>query len=304
MSVMVVPNRRIRGIGHFLGQEGVYDPRLAVWAQPKPTKPDMDHVITMEELSSVSFANADEAFNYYRYIVLAVAIQTKVAFMVDLWKTIKTSPEVVGAMAVTEDGRAWLEAFTNCEGAFLSFTQPNYFQSLNLIRNHLEVNILPKTYGIGVKGRLPMFIKGATELSYSDVSVGGLNVKATYDFGNLQKSALKDDVKKADELADYFKVRPKLGAIPLAAIVVISITAVIITGFLYAAWVDYLETRKIPQEVKDAIKKADPATVERILDKWSKMGGLFGGVADIFMWGAIGLGVIVVGGTILYIATK
>lgn len=303
MTVLTVP-ARIRGMGRFhLGQEGVYDPRVTVWAQPKAPKPDMSTVLTADEVSAIVFDNADEAFNYYRYLVLTVAIQTKMAFITDLWKTVKSRPELVGALAATEGGRMWLEAFKNSEAAFLSFTQPNYFQNLQRVRNHMEVNILPKKYGIGVRGRLPMFVLGSTSLSYSDVIIAGSAVKTTYEFGDLQTSTLQSDIKNADELADLFKVKPQLG-LTTVAIAIIAVAAVIISGFLYAGWIDYLDSKKIPPEVLKAIEKVDPKDLERVLEKWGKVGGMFSGLSDTLMWGAVGLGIIVVGGTILYVATK
>lgn len=293
MSVVAFPSRRIRGIGRFyMGQAPEIKPR-----------PDMDHVLTQDEIMQIRFDGGDEAINYYKFLTRIISLMTKVAFVTDFWKTLKVSPELLGAMGASEDGRAWLEAFTNSEAAFLSFTQPNYFRSLNLVRNYMETVVLPKQYGIDVKGRLPAFLPGMMDLSYSDVVISGPGAMATFDFGDLQKTTVKEDIDVVNDLADKFKVKPQLG-LATAAIVVISIAAVLIAAFLYAGWVDYLETRKIPPEVRKIIEKADPQQLERILEKWGKVGGLFGGVADIFMWGAIGLGVIVVGGITWYIATK
>lgn len=293
MHVMNVPTR-IHGVRRFLG-EGPGVPS-------KAPKPDIDHVLTLAEIGQLSFANREEAVTFYKSVVRTVALMTKMAFVTDLWKTVKTSPEMIGAMAVTENGRAWLDAFVNSEAAFLSFTQPNYFQSLNLVRSHMEVNVLPKVYKVGVKGRLPAFIPGAMELSYSDVVTSTSGLEA-FDFGDLQKSSVKDDIDTIEAAASMLKVKPQLGAVPVVVIVV-SVVIVIVSTYLYAGWVDYLETRKIPPELRKVLEKADPQTVERILERFIKVQGMFSGVADVFMWGAIGAGIVVIGGTIFWIATK
>lgn len=298
MTIMTVP-ARIAGVRRFLGAGA--GTSLAPSKEPKP---DIDHVITPEELGSIKFASGDEAIAYYTFLVRTISLMTKCAFSSDLWKQIRTSPEIVGAFSVSEDGRAWLEAFINSEAAFLSFTQPNLFQSLQLLRNYMEVNVLPRQYGLEVKGRLPAFIADAQDLSYSDVSVSFPGSTAVVNFGDLQKTTIQEDIEKINEVTAKYAPKPTMGVWPLATIVVVGVIAIIITGFLYAAWVDYLNARKIPPEVLEALKKADPQTVERILEKFGKMSGLFGGLADVLMWGAVGLGIVVVGGTALWVASK
>jgi len=283
---------------------GEDDPRTTVYAQSKPPAPDLDHVLTQDEISTIHFDSADDAFNYYRFLVRSVALQSKMAFITDLWKTVKQKPELLGALAADEDGKLWLEAFTNSEAAFMSFMQPNFHQTMNRVRNWMETVTLPKQYGIGVKGRLPLFTKGALALSYSDVIVTPASAQATYDFGDLYKSTVQEDIKAINDLVRYFKVTPKLGELTTAAIVVLSITALLITMFLYAGWVDYLKAKEIPPEVKKVLEHTSPEQLERILEKWGKIGGLFGGLSDVLMWAAIGAGVLVVGGGALYIATK
>jgi hypothetical protein len=273
-------------------------------APSKDPKPDIDHVITNEELASIKFASGDEAIAYYTFLVRTVSLMTKCAFSTDLWKQISSSPELVGVMASSEDGRAWLEAFINSEAAFLSFTQPKLFQSLQILRNFMEVNILPKQYGMEIKGRLPAFIAGAQSMDYTDVAVSFAGSVAVVNFGDLRASSVSSDIDAINEVTTKYAPKPTMGVWPLATIVVVGVIAIILTGFLYAAWVDYLNSKKIPPEIRKALEKADPQTVERILDKWANMSGMFSQLSDALMWGTIGLGVIVVGGTVLWIASK
>jgi len=300
MTIMVAQGR-IRGMGRLrygMGDAGLYQvPQVAA-------KPDMDHVFSPTELGQIAFSSGDEAVAYYNWLIRTIAIQTKIAFAVDLWKTIKQSPEMVGALAVSESGRAWLNAFVNSEAAFISFTQPNLFQNLQLIRNYMEINVLPKQYKMGVKGRMPMFVAGAQSLSYSDVLVDSPAFIATINFGDLSDTSVQSDVEKANDLVSKFAPSVKLGVWPTAVVVIVAIVALIISTYVFVLMDEYIQAKKIPPELLKALEKADPATVERLLDKWGRIGGIFGGVADIFMWGAIGLGVIVVGGTALWIASK
>jgi len=300
MTIMVAQGR-IRGMGRLrysMGDAELYQiPQIAA-------KPDMDHVFSPDELGQIVFSSGDEAIAYYTWLVRTIAIQTKIAFAVDLWKTVKQSPEMVGALAITESGRAWLNVFANSEAAFISFTQPNLFQNLQLVRNYMEVNLLPQVYKLGVKGRLPVFIAGAQDMSYTDVLVDSSTFTATINFGDLSSSTVKDDVDRVNELAGKFAPSVKLGVWPTIVVVIVAIVAVILSTYIFVLLDEYIQAKKIPPEVAEALKKADPATVERILEKWGKMSGFFGGLSDALMWGAIGLGVIVVGGTVLWIASK
>jgi hypothetical protein len=286
------------GKRRWMGDAGIYQvPNIA-------PKPDMDHVLSPDELGQISFASGDEAIAYYNWLVRIIALQTKIAFSVDLWKTVKQSPEMVGALSVSDSGRLWLDAFAQSEAAFMSFTQPNLFQNLQLVRNYLEVNLLPRVYNMGVKGRLPAFVAGAQDLSYTDVLVDNPNVVGYVNFGDLSGTSVKDDVDTANGLAGKFAPTVKLGVWPTVVVVIVAIVAVIISTYVFILIDEYIQAKKIPPEVAEALKKADPASVERILDKWGKVGGFFGGLSDTLMWGAIGLGVIVVGGTALWIASK
>lgn len=324
MTILAAP-ARIRGVGRLIyggdygvpyGQRVTYGPKYGTrrlgdagtfQIPVVAPKPDMDHVFTPDELAQISFASGDEAIAYYNWLVRVIALQTKIAFSVDLWKTVKQSPEMIGALSVTDAGRAWIDGFVNAEAAFMSFTQPNALQNLQLVRNQMEVNILPKVYNMGVKGRLPAFVSGATDLSYSDVLIDAPNVIGYVNFGDLTGTLIPDDVSYINDLVSKFApaIKPTMGAwVAVAITALVVIAAIWIGTYVFIFMEDYLKAKQIPPEVLDAMKKADPAAVERILDKWSKIGGFFGGAADVIMWGAIGLGVVVVGGGLLWFASK
>jgi hypothetical protein len=322
MTILVAP-ARIRGIGNLVygNDYGThYKPKYGTkygtrrWLGDAGTfqiptvapQPDMDHVFTSAELSQITFSSGDEAIAYYNWLVRIIAIQTKIAFSVDLWKTVKQSPEMIGALSVTPSGQAWISAFVNSEAAFLSFTQPNAFQNLQLVRNQMEVNILPKVYNMGVKGRLPAFVSGAVDLSYSDVLVDAPNVIGYVNFGDLTGTLVQDDVSYANGIVSKFAptVKTTMGVWPTVVVVIVAFVAVLISTYVFILIDEYIQAKKIPPEVAAALKNADPATVERILNQWSKVGGFFGGLSDTLMWGAIGLGVIVVGGGLLWFASK
>lgn len=320
MTTLVAP-ARIRGIGklvygseygapykssygtkygsrRWLGDAGIYNvPQI----EPKP---DMDHVLTPEELGSISFNSGDEAIAYYNWLVRMIALQTKLAFSADLWAKVKQSPEMIGALAVTESGRAWLNIFANAEAAFMSFTQPNLFQNFQLIRNYLEVNLLPRQYRTGVKGRLPAFIAGAAELSYTDVIVDSSSFVGMVNFGDLTGTSLEDDAKYANDLVKKFAPTVRLGVWPTVVVAIVAVTVVILATFVFAMVTDYIQAKRVPKEILDKIRDADPQTVERILKQWGDMNGFLASLSDVFMWGAIGLGIFTVGGISLWFASK
>jgi hypothetical protein len=323
MTILAAP-ARIRGVGRLVyggdygvpyGKRVTYGPKYGtrrlgdagVFQIPTVApKPDMDHVFTPAELAQLVFSSGDEAIAYYNWLVRTIALQTKIAFAVDLWKTVKQSPEMIGALSVTSSGQAWINAFVNSEAAFLSFTQPNMFQNLQLVRNQMEVNVLPKTYNIGVKGRLPAFVSGATELSYSDVLIDAPNVIGYVNFGDLTGTTVQDDTSYINGVVSKFAptVKTTLGIWPVWVILLVAAVAVLISTYVFILIDEYIQAKKIPPEIVAALKNADPAMVEKILKQWGNIGGLFGGLSDTLMWGAIGLGIIFAGGTVLWFASK
>lgn len=267
--------------------------------QSIPPKPDMDQVYSVQELQDgLTFTNSDEALDYYKLILRIIAIRRKVAFLADLWARVKSNPQLPLTLLQSDEGRTWLEAFTRAESALLSFTQPNYSVNLGRLLSIMETHVLVG-YGIGVVGRMPTYLSGQTEMSYSDVSTVSSMTSRTYDFGDLSQTLLADDIDEMTALANKLGVKAQMGITTLAIALIVA-GVVIVTGLI--SWtVVHLANPTIPDEIKNVLKGLDPKSASDLLKQWMNASNFFGQLTDIFKWIAIGAGTLIVGGIVYVI---
>lgn len=280
--------------------------RFAV-GQASPLK-DMDHVFTTDELNKIVFEvkSADEALSAWKYLTRASALLQKLAFVSELKANVDRSAGVRDFLASSASGQNFYSALSASHQAFMGLSMPNLMRNVNILRGVLEIQVLLTKFGQGVKGRMPMYQKGAIALSWSDVDTGGASAaKTIFNFGDLTKTSMNDDLKAMDENVGAFGQSVKtLGELTTAAIIVIVIGSVIVASLLTASvfkWVDG-PSIKVPPMPPGGV---DPAAWAEFLKKFNQAEESFGKtVKDILTLLIIGLGVITVGGTVYYIATR
>jgi hypothetical protein len=253
---------------------------------------DMDP-ITPEQIASIQFDTEAQAIATYKFVVRAVAVRTKVAWLSDLLVQIQSVPGMAQAFAAAPGGSDQLAALMASRDTFLSLTQPNTFQNLQMIRNHLEVNVFPKVYNLGVEGRLPLYSSGAQELSYSDVTIPG---RSTFSFGDLVSTGIAEDLEVMKSIGNQVDSSIKLGAFPIILTVVI----VGIWGALGLIWGIVHSYSSSSRAIEELLKWAkengvDPKKVQEIMERMGKMGSVFEGASTFLMWSAILLGTGVAG---------
>jgi hypothetical protein len=304
-GVMVVPGRR--GIGHIrsLGQFFYKIP------DARPVELDMPKM-SMDDIARLKFTSPDDAVNFYKFVLHVVSMRTKVAFITGFWEKLKSTHGAVDALAKTEDGRKWVDIFVKVGSVLLTFAQPNALNNFQLIKQHMEVNVLPKTFGIGVKGRMPIYNNASGTLSYADNTVNP-NASRIVDFGNLYSTTIGDD---ADQIEKYRKDNKfELGLDPITWTAIgmivkwVAITAISITAAI--AFTKTAGSSDFPPELLDALKNAKPSEIMDLIEKWKEMKkaldegrGFMDNLVEVLKWGAIGAGVVVAGGTVLYFIRK
>lgn len=253
---------------------------------------DMDP-LSPEQIASIQFDTQAQAIDAYKFIVRAIAVRTKVAYLSDLLVQIQSVPGMLQAFITVPGGQEQLAALMASRDTFLSLTQPNTFQNLQMIRNHLEVNIFPKVYNLGVEGRLPSYQAGAAELSYSDVKVA---MPATFSFGDLTGTGLVQDLEEMKKVGNAIDPSIKLGGFP----VVLTVVIVGIWGALALLWAivhSYSSNARALEELLKWAKEngVDPKKVQDIIERMGKVGNVFDRASDFLMWGSILVGTGVVG---------
>ena len=295
-DTLVVSGRRLQGrlaMGQLFHQYQI----------PKATPiKDVERAYSAEELMKAlsELKTAEEAINFYKAALLNYSIMTKAAFLTDLWKKIKVSPEMMKALEATEDGRAWIDIFQRSEAAFLSYTQPNLFTSAGRVKTALEI-VLLRRFGIAPKGRVPIYRPGAAELDYADTIVPSVGVKQVYDFGDLSKTTLREDVKSLEEVMRVIDPKFRMGVAPLVAIIITA--GATIVGLYYS----YRATKpkpppSIPPEILEIYKKLPPKeaaeAVKHHYNSTQVIGGSAGSLdkfVEIMQWLAVAAGVMIVG---------
>jgi hypothetical protein len=267
---------------------------------------DMDQVYSVEELKAgFNFRNASEAFDSYRLALLLMAIRSKVAFVSDLWAQVKVKPELVSALEASEDGKAWFDLFTRAEPTLLSLAQPNYATNMGRIISILEADILLTQYGIGVKGYRPMYLAGQTELSASFTdTTSDQRMVSVYDFGDLSKTKLSDDLDEVNSITKRLGVSSQLGNPFLIGVAIVFGFAILALGAygIYGA-IKIFGPREIPPEVQALLKqleKVDPQGAAHLLQEWLNAQNIFGGVISVLKWTGIVVAVLLAGGLTIY----
>jgi hypothetical protein len=277
-GMVIAPRRRLEGRPPSVGMGDVVK--------------DMDP-ITQEQIASITFDSEAQAIAAYKYIVRAVAVRTKVAYLSDLLVQIQSVPGMAQAFTAAPGGPEQLAALVASKDAFLSLTQPNTFQNLQMIRNHLEVNVFPKSYNLGIEGRLPSFQSGMPDLSYSDVKIP---MPATFSFGDLTGTGIAQDLEEMKALGNSIDSSIKLGAFPVVLAVVIAG----IWGALALIW-GIVHSYTSPARTIDELLKwakengVDPKKVQDIMDRMAKVPSVFEGASNFLMWASVLVGTGVVG---------
>lgn len=248
---------------------------------------DMDP-ITPEQIAGIQFDSLEQAVNSYKYIVRAVAVRTKVAYLSDILVQIQSDPQLLKAFTSTPVGQTQLANLIVARDTFLSLTQPNMFQNLQLIRNQMEVNVFPKVYNMGIEGRLPLFQSGQKDLSYTDILV---QMPATFSFGDLSATGLIEDLEEMKALGNKVDPSLKLSGVPLIIILIFAGiwgSLALIWGIVHSAGA---QARSIEELMKWAKENGiDPKKVQEIIDRILKSGDIWAGASNFLMWAAILLG--------------
>ena len=256
-----------------------------------------------------SFANAiksaDDAKDFMKLALLTHSIRTKIAFLSDLWSRIKTNQGMSVALTQSDMGKAWIDVFAKSEGAFLSFTQANNLSNIGVIRSVLETDILPRQFGIGAIGTMPIFVAGGNSLEKSAVSTVSSITPITYDFGDLSETTLYADV------VEFEALKNKLSGYSLGdpiALALIWGSVIVIVALLGTYAVKrYFDSLQIPPDLLDLLKKmkdVDPKAAADLFKTWTNANHLMGDVVDVLKWAVIAIGgVVVVGGGIYLLSS-
>jgi len=299
-GVLVIPGRR--GIGHIRGLG------FARMGEGPPVQ-DMDHVFTSDELNKVviQLATVDEAISAWNYLARASALTQKIAFVSQLKLAVDTNIPLKNWVLSSEAGKNFYAAMDSSRQAFVGMTMPNLLANINILRNVIEIQVLKGKFHKGVKGRMPMYRNGSTELSYSDVdTTSSQTYEGVFDFGDLTKTTMLEDVKvMQDNLAVYGSSVKMLGE-PLTVGVAIAFTvgAVLIAGIFAFILNKYLDG---PQIKTPPLPPAgvDPAAWAKFLLMFNTTEESLGKqVKDIFLMLILGVGFLMIGGTGIWFLTK
>ena len=250
--------------------------------------------LSMADINAMVFDTQQQAILCYEYVLRSVAVRTKIAFLADLLSKIQANPQLYPMFTTSPDGQNYLGALQAASDAFMTLTLPNAFQNLQLIRNQMEVNILPKTYNLGVQARLPAYQSGMADLSYSDVVI---QMPSMFDYGDLTKTTIKDDLQRMQELSSQIDPSIRLSGAPL----IIGIIIVGVWGALALVWGIVSAWNAPKQAIVDLLNQAkangvDFNTISDILKRVETGDTLLTQATNFLKWGAIGLGILVAGG--------
>lgn len=301
-GVMVVSGRRGMGYIRGLGQPaGPFMP-----AAP-PVGPDNSHVFTVEELSKIGESSLESALEAYKFFTRAAALREKAAFMSEILLNIESTPAIKKFLLNTEDGRNYYGALVAAKSLFLSLSQPNVTANIRIVAGMIEINTLRNRYGKGVRGKVPMYRNGASELSYSVTDTSkDARVKSTFDFGDLTKTSMLDDINVMSETAKTINPKVKVLGDPLSLGVVITIIvgSLIGLGIVYAMVAKFVDGKQlqIPPTPPPGV---DPGAWLLWMKKYNESEKTMGQqIQDILTLLIVGGVVVTVAGAAYYIATR
>jgi hypothetical protein len=271
--------------------------------------PDMQP-FSMDDINRLRFDSVDDALDFYKFAVRSIAMRTKSAFLSDLWAKLKGDLTIVNAMMATENGRKWIDIFTKAESVFLSFSQPVALANFGRIKTHLEVNVLPKQFETGIRGRIPIYVKGATALSYADTNTGAdPRVRTVFNFGDLSDTAVGEDAERVMEYAKSLNLQASMGAVDPATLVLIGtivkwVVVLVVSILAFILVHKALSSGEIPPELLEALRNAKPGEIKEILEQWRSSQSIFEQISGVLKWLAIAAGSIMIGGTVIYFVAK
>lgn len=298
-GVMVVPGRRGMGYIRGLGQ-----PAGPFMPTSPPVAPDSPRVFTVEDLAGLGKGSLEQTLEVYKFFTRAAAIREKSAFMSEALLNIEKDPALRSFVLSSEEGRNYYGALDASKSLFLSLTQPNVSENLRIVAGMIEINVLKAKFSMGVKGRIPRYQNGASELSYSviDTTAG---MKDTFDLGDLTKTTMLDDIRVMDAAAKAVDPQAKiLGELTTIAIIAIVLGSLAGLGIVYAIVSKVIDGKQlvIPPLPPTGV---DPGSWAEFLKKFNQTEKSFGErIENIVTLLVVGLGIITVGGTIFYFVTK
>ena len=198
------------------------------------------------------------------------------------------------------------------------FSDPTLLNTVQNGKTALEVTILPKNFGIEVRGFVPLFRDSQIQKIQTGM-MGPMRqgMKEILDFGDLTKTSFLTDAEAVElagaEVKERFRVMT-MGMEPVTLILVIAGVLMILMG-TFAMTVKPTIERLVPdvkglltdpavRAVLEALQKTDPAKAAEFIralvesqDFWTK-------VKSILAWTAV-IGVVaLLGGGLLYLALK
>lgn len=250
--------------------------------------------VTKDQLNSITFDSTDQALDVYEYIIRAVSVRTKLAFLADLLSKIQAAPVVNTVFSGDPNGQNYEQALQAANDAFMGLMQPNAFQNLQLVRNQLEVNVLPKNFATGVKVRLPSYQSGQAQLSYSDVLI---QMPYVQDYGDLSQTSLLDDMTRMQQLGTLIDPSTQLSMVGLPIVIAIVIG---VWGMLAGIWAIIRQYQAPQSKIVDLLSQAkaqgaDITVLSDLLTRVQQSGSILNEASSVLKWGAIALGVGVVG---------
>jgi len=329
--MMVVPEARqgrisaVRPIRFRDSMGQAWDPS---WGT-QPTEKEVDGLLSKidrtygsGEFSSFKDWTRDDALMTFNLVNYILAFREKLLLASAVSRVIVKRPDVAGAVLGTEYGGDFVKALDGMAKTLGMLSEPNFLNTLKNLLHALEINVLPKMFGLAVRGYRPIFRNNTLDKVYTNTSssattdvvdfgdIAATKLSQDFDFINLSLDAIMGSMKRYTEGAT-------LGAGPAAvplilkvilwattAIIAIMVTARILFGNvvtkIFMGPASILENPEV-RAILDKLAQMDPAMVKEFIENLSKMADIWGAFASAVKWivGGIVATVVVVGVVIL-----
>lgn len=278
-----------------------------------PSK-DLDQVRSVKEFVDAPYTK-DEAVRFYQWAILMRSVQQKSRFFAFLVKDIIGNPGVFSIVRETP----YLSDFVVGSDGVVNFSAnlqstPNLMTSVANAITALETVVLPAA-GLSVSGYMPNFNEPRKTLDR--VKVGPINPSLeSLPIGDLFASTLLDDLHALNVLgkqlagpqgaflgspiAGWVIALIVIGAVTLGTVVISQAAIVPVITAKEDAIKRAIEALEKSPNVSSLLQSMGPEAVKQFMDRLSGGASLMGEFVDVLKWGAIGLGVLTVGGTVLY----